>query len=152
MAFEQLDANGIQQIWFQDTKLDTPPVLITEALGGTGLGNGHSLRPQISDNGLVVTFHSFASNLVAGDQNDHADVFLYRVLTEQLIRGYNTLTNEEGNGGSFILESMVMVPRWFLNPRQTIWITMGSLRHPSKFLCGTPLSEHLEESMQLLWK
>ena len=48
MAFEQLDANGIQQIWLQDTKLDTPPVLITEGLGGAGLGNGHSLLPRLA--------------------------------------------------------------------------------------------------------
>ena len=72
---EQLDANGIQQIWLQDTKLDTPPVLITEGLGGAGLEMDIGLRPQISDNGRSSPFTLFASNLVAGDQNDHADVF-----------------------------------------------------------------------------
>ena len=34
----------------------------------------------------------------------------YWVLTDQLIRAYNTFTNEEEMEAAFILESMVMVP------------------------------------------
>ncbi|MEC7800718.1 MAG: Ig-like domain-containing protein [Verrucomicrobiota bacterium] len=101
VTFEQLDANGIQQVWFQDTILNTPPILISRALGTAQNGNGHSLRPQISADGLSIVFHSFASNLVPDDKNALGDVFLYRVLKGQLVRAYNSFSNLEGNGGSY---------------------------------------------------
>ena len=64
------------------------------------LGKQHSLRPQISADGSVIVFHSFANDLVPDDQNEHADVFLFRTINNQLIRAYNVPAREEGNGPS----------------------------------------------------
>ena len=106
--------------------------------------------PKLATMAVSSPFTLFASNLVAGDQNDHADVFLYRVLTDQLIRGYNTFTNEEGNGGSFY-------PRIDGNGSKVVFESKannldynGITTTSKQILCGTPLSVHLEESMQLL--
>jgi Tol biopolymer transport system component len=39
-------------------------------------GNGPSGRPEVDGGGTRVVYHSDASNLVAGDANGHADVFM----------------------------------------------------------------------------
>ncbi|MEO5821443.1 MAG: hypothetical protein ABIT71_13140 [Vicinamibacteraceae bacterium] len=49
---------------------------VTIGLGGAE-PNGASHEPRISGNGLWVVYVSEASNLVAGDNNDVADVFLF---------------------------------------------------------------------------
>ena len=66
VAYEKLDANGIQQIWYRDMLLsDMREVQITNNFADTTQGgNGHSLRPQISADGLVIAFHSFNLYLV----------------------------------------------------------------------------------------
>jgi hypothetical protein len=51
------------------------PVRVSVATDGTA-ANGHSSAPAISDGGRFVAFVSEASNLVAGDTNGIADVFL----------------------------------------------------------------------------
>lgn len=50
--------------------------LVTKDAGGS-LGNAASSNPSISNNGRYVIYHSAASNLVDGDTNNAADVFLY---------------------------------------------------------------------------
>lgn len=40
-------------------------------------GNGHSVRPKMTPDGKYVVFHSSASNLVEGDKNGKADIFVY---------------------------------------------------------------------------
>ena len=47
-------------------------------------GNGSSYAPKISGDGRYIVFHSFASNLVPGDNNNHADIFIYYVLAGTL--------------------------------------------------------------------
>src|SRR5258707_9014521 len=66
----------------------TSPVLSRPGLGATpttelvsltqfgGQGNGNSRFPAISANGRFVVFQSRADNLVAGDANSFADVFV----------------------------------------------------------------------------
>src|SRR5215510_12647715 len=49
--------------------------LVSRPAGG-GLANGPSSDPRISDDGAWITFTSEASNLVPGDTNGSADVFL----------------------------------------------------------------------------
>ena len=47
------------------------------SLGPGGVqGNEHSFAPAISANGRFVAFISYATNLVPGDTNDAADVFV----------------------------------------------------------------------------
>ena len=47
-----------------------------------GNGNGHSWGNSISGDGQLATFQSWATNLVLGDTNGHADIFL--TTTEQV--------------------------------------------------------------------
>src|SRR6185437_9671954 len=51
-------------------------VLVSVNSDGTGGGNGDSLPVGISTNGRYALFESRASNLVPGDTNNVADVFL----------------------------------------------------------------------------
>jgi hypothetical protein len=46
-----------------------------------GQGNGNSYNPSISSDGRYVAFHSWASNLVAGDTNVASDVFVHDTVT-----------------------------------------------------------------------
>jgi Tol biopolymer transport system component len=88
VTYEQIDADGVQQIWYRDIVQNHPPVLVSRSLLSTENvfgGNRHSLRPQISADGSVIVFHSFANDLVPDDQNEHADVFLFRTINNQLM-------------------------------------------------------------------
>jgi hypothetical protein len=49
-------------------------------------GNGRAEAPAISADGGFVAFHSYASNLVAGDTNGDADVFVHDRATGQTTR------------------------------------------------------------------
>jgi len=51
---------------------------VSVAVGG-GPRDGDSFKPSISSDGSFVAFYSFATNLVASDNNGVADVFLYDV-------------------------------------------------------------------------
>jgi Tol biopolymer transport system component len=48
--------------------------------------DGYSYGPAISQLGNRVAFWSYASNLVKGDHNRAADIFLYDLLTEEISR------------------------------------------------------------------
>jgi Tol biopolymer transport system component len=71
------DTNGAVQDVFV-ANLDRPSgaqnTLASVALGG-GSGNGVSATPSLSSNGLVVAYHSRATNLLAGDTNNVLDVY-----------------------------------------------------------------------------
>ena len=58
------------------------------------------MRPKVNADGTFKVFHSRASNLVNDDTNGHADVFLYDIENDQIIRATNFTTVEEGNAGS----------------------------------------------------
>lgn len=68
-------ANAFSDIFVQDRDLNTT-ARVSVALAGAPT-NGDSNKPSISDNGRYVAFHSFATNLVAGDINGVADVYLF---------------------------------------------------------------------------
>ena len=74
------DTNGLQDIFVRDTCIGatgcTPSTAcVSVATDGTE-GNSDSSFPSISANGRFVTFASSASNLVAGDTNATADIFV----------------------------------------------------------------------------
>jgi len=82
-------------------------VLVSVNSDGTGGGNGDSLPMGISTNGRYALFESRASNLVPGDTNNAADVFL-----RDLEAGTTVLVSAGTNGafadgGSY---SSVMTP------------------------------------------
>lgn len=67
---------------------------------GSEEGNGRSYAPSISADGRFVAFHSLANNLVPGDINGTADVFV-RDMETSTTRRISVATNwSEGNGDS----------------------------------------------------
>jgi Tol biopolymer transport system component/sugar lactone lactonase YvrE len=62
---------------------NTDPVAITP---GGAAANGRSFEPAISGNGRYVAFDSYATNLVSGDTNNAADVFVHDRVTGQMVR------------------------------------------------------------------
>jgi Tol biopolymer transport system component len=63
--------------------------------------NGDSEWPSISADGRYVAFWSYASNLVAGDTNGKADVFVRDILRGRTIRVSLSSEGAQGNRGSY---------------------------------------------------
>jgi Tol biopolymer transport system component len=63
--------------------------------------NGRTFRGPMSASGRFVAFSSWATNLVAGDDNGVEDVFLRDRRLQQTIRVSVTSTGEEANGPSY---------------------------------------------------
>lgn len=72
--------------------------LVSHAPNGDA-GNNFSQRPQISADGKFIVFHSLASNLVEGDNNNKWDVFLYNV-DRNTIERVSLFNGMEGNDNS----------------------------------------------------
>jgi cysteine-rich repeat protein len=68
------DTNGSLDVFVRD-RIAATTVRVSEAADGTE-ANGHSGNPWISGDGRYVLFASFASNLVPGDTNGVADLFV----------------------------------------------------------------------------
>ena len=69
------DTNGVPDIFLHDIATG-----LTERVSVTGegtQGDGRSFQPSVSGDGRFVAFASLASNLVPGDTNGFADVFLH---------------------------------------------------------------------------
>jgi Tol biopolymer transport system component len=78
------NAKGLPQIFLRDLKTGT--TLLVSRAYDRGPANGPSTTPSISAGGRYVTFESQADNLVHGDTNGIADVFLYDVVTGHIER------------------------------------------------------------------
>src|SRR5580765_3413651 len=76
----QGDTNGVSDVFVRDVTAGTT-MLISVAAGG-GSGNGASTDAIITPDGRYVAFVSAATNLVAGDTNRIADVFVRDLLTQ----------------------------------------------------------------------
>lgn len=68
---------------------------------GGAEANGNSGDPSISADGRYVVFSSFATNLVPGDTNDTADVFLRDLASATTTRVSVSDTGRQANGISF---------------------------------------------------
>lgn len=68
------DTNGTRDVFLRDLRTGTTR-RVSVATGGAE-GDGHSELPSISQGGSFVVFMSTATNLVTGDTNGAADVFL----------------------------------------------------------------------------
>ena len=93
IVYERIE-NGIKQIYYRDYRTTSLPIPVTN-------GNDDSLNPKVSGDGSTIVFHSRASDLVPDDTNEHEDVFLFDVQTQQIVMAMNFDTNSQGNGGSF---------------------------------------------------
>ncbi len=91
------DENGTFDVFLRDTS-SVNNTLVSFATTG-GAGNAESYNPAISD-GCRVVFTSLASNLVADDTNDAADVFLYDCADESIQRISVSSAGAQADGGS----------------------------------------------------
>ena len=72
------DANGLPDLFVRDLAAETT-TLVSINRSGTGSGNNptlNSVDPSITPDGRFVAFHSNAGDLVAGDDNNVADLFV----------------------------------------------------------------------------
>ena len=90
------DTNGHTDTFIYDS-LNQTVELITLAPNGSQ-ANGSSSAGSISGNGNYVAFASFADNLVAGDNNEQRDIFLYdrTAKTTQLVNVTSNGTQANG--------------------------------------------------------
>ena len=73
---DQLDADGDGVGDACDVNLGTTE-RVSVGSDGAAQTNNSSFSPAISADGLFVAFQSYATNLVAGDTNGVADIFVY---------------------------------------------------------------------------
>lgn len=78
------DTNGVSDVFVRDRQTDQTTRVSVASDGSQA--NGESHRPSISADGRFVAFISEASNLVAGDTNGRADVFVHDRVTRQTTR------------------------------------------------------------------
>lgn len=98
------DANGHQDVFLWE-RATGETRLISRGLEGEP-ANGKSGSPQFSGDGRYILFESLASNLVAGDDNESADIFLHDRETgvTQLVTA-----NLEGDGSGLALYSPLVL-------------------------------------------
>jgi Tol biopolymer transport system component len=77
-------AAGIAQIYVRT--IATGAVELVSADAGGAPGNGDSFQPVFSPDGTRVAFASRATNLVAGDTNGSADVFVRTLASASIVR------------------------------------------------------------------
>jgi hypothetical protein len=95
------DSNTWSDVFVRDLQTGTTTMV---SVNSAGLGNGNqdSLAPVISANGRVVIFKSFASNLIANDNNNTTDVFARDLQTGiTILVSCNATCTASGNGASF---------------------------------------------------
>ncbi len=91
------DTNGVRDV-FVHNRVTLATIRVSEVAGVQG--DGPSGRPSISADGTVVAFESEARNLVIGDMNGVADVFLVELGTGAIERVSLDGSGVEGNGES----------------------------------------------------
>ena len=94
------DTNFVRDIFIHDRSTGVTTLISKSAAGQ--LGNGPSSRPSVSADGNFVAFHSDASNLVSGDTNFVADVFVYDVQKDTIELISKSSTGVLGNGLSSV--------------------------------------------------
>jgi Tol biopolymer transport system component len=77
------NTNGVRNIFLRDLQAGTTRVI---SLGSNGWGNAHSWQPAITPDGHWAVFVSLATNLVAGDTNNAADIFVADLIGNTLSR------------------------------------------------------------------
>ncbi len=104
------DTNGAWDVFLYDTVGRTTSRVSVAA--GDVQGNGASRGRAISSDGRWITYDSDAPNLVAGDTNGVADVFLFDTLsrTTQLVSVAND--GLESNGGGSVNSAISGDGRW----------------------------------------
>ena len=99
------DRDGLYDIFVHDRRTSTTELVSRNQEGSAG--NHESLRPSLSDGGRFVAFESWASNLVAGDENGYSDVFVVDRDTGQVELVSVTSDGEQANdvNGTAVISS-----------------------------------------------
>jgi Tol biopolymer transport system component len=98
--FPALDNNGSAHVYLRSCSTDFV-TCTTVPVDNTGVqGDGDSLDPSVSKNGRFVVYTSFATNLVTGDTNNFADIFVFDRVAGQNVRVSVDNTGAQGNGDS----------------------------------------------------
>lgn len=92
------DTNAATDVFVYDR--ETLVISRVSVSSAGGQGDGPSEFPSISADGRYVTFHSNASNLVAGDTNAVRDVFHHDRQTGETVRGSVSTGGVQGNAES----------------------------------------------------
>jgi Tol biopolymer transport system component len=92
------DTNGKIDVFVRDLRTGRVARVSTDSNGGQS--DGDSTSPVLSLDGRFVAFRSIATNLVAGDANAFADVFVKDVLSGQTRRASVDSQNAEADGDS----------------------------------------------------
>ena len=90
------DTNGTRDVFVHDRVTGGTERVSVSSSGGQG--NDWSDSPSISADGRYVAFYSRASNLVAGDTNAVADIFVHDRVTGGTERVSVSSTGEQGDG------------------------------------------------------
>ncbi len=104
------DTNNTADIFVRDLSNNTTTRV---SISGTAeQGNGVSSLPSISNRGQVVAFQSLASNLVPGDTNNRADIFVRDLQANTTNRVSVSGIGEQGNGSSVSAPSISQAGRF----------------------------------------
>jgi Tol biopolymer transport system component len=99
VAYQTLPFSGIPQIRVVDMQSGFAK-LVSANLSGTN-GNGRSTGPLLTPDGRFIIFTSLASDLVANDNNNAADIFIAdRILGRVLLLTINSAGTGSANGES----------------------------------------------------
>ncbi|MFK5984834.1 MAG: hypothetical protein QM479_05365 [Pseudomonadota bacterium] len=94
------DTNGVTDTFIRDLVNQTTKRLSVNSSGAEG--NDGSYNPSISDNGLYVAYQSNANNLVLGDTNNEADIFVVNTSTTiKPVRVSINSAGDEANDSSY---------------------------------------------------
>lgn len=93
------DTNGAYDVFVHDRQTGATSRVSLSSTGAQT--NHHSRHPVVSADGRYVAFWSDASNLVAGDTNSSADVFLHDRQTGQTSRLSVATDGSQGNNTSY---------------------------------------------------
>jgi len=93
------DTNGKSDIFLRNRSAGTTTRISVDSFGAQG--NGVCYTPRISSNGQYVVFSSESTNLVTGDTNANADIFLRNLSSAVTTRISVDSSGAQSNNGSF---------------------------------------------------
>lgn len=93
------DTNGLLDIFVHDRTMGTTERVSVDSSGQET--KDHNYSPSLSSDGMVVAFTSFAPNLVKGDGNNVADIFVHDRATKMTERVSIDSSGMEANAESY---------------------------------------------------
>lgn len=93
------DTNGCGDVFVRDTVLNITHMVSISSMGTNA--NDYSNNPSISGDGRYVTFTSYATNLVANDNNCVSDIFIHDLFLRTTTRVSVSIEGEEANSDSY---------------------------------------------------